>query len=144
MSFGGPKSFIFALLDAFFRCTIDIKRSSSIFSKKMRPVQAGDLSPGGGGTTGIQAQKSTICVLLGLLGRFFALPERASKMTSKKHRKKTENRGFWSPKPLPQPFQNPLKIEVPKNRQFCFHFGSNFDACCKSQHQKNVRPRSVL
>ena len=28
----------------------------------------------------------------GLLGRFFALPERASKMTSKKHRKKCENR----------------------------------------------------
>ena len=52
------------------------------------------LSPGGGGTTGIPRQKSTISVLLGLLGRFFALPKRASKMTSKKHRKKCENRGF--------------------------------------------------
>ena len=65
-------------------------------------------------------------------------------MTSKKHRKKCENRGFGPPKPLPKPSQNPIKIEVPKNMQFFIDFGSNFDACCKSQHQKNVRPRSVL
>ena len=72
--------------------------------------------------TGIHVQKSTFCVLLGLLGRFFALPERASKMTSKKHRKKTENQGFWSPKTLPKSFQNPFQIEFPKNMQFFIDF----------------------
>ena len=65
-------------------------------------------------------------------------------MTSKKYRKKYENRRFWPPKPIPKPFQNPFKIEVPKNLQFFIDFGSNFDACCKSQHQKNMRPRSAL
>ena len=65
-------------------------------------------------------------------------------MTSKNHRKKCGNQGFWPPKPLPKPSPNPLKIDVPKNMQFFIDFGSNFDACCKSQHQKNVRPRSVL
>ena len=65
--------------------------------------------------TGIRHQISTISVLLGFLGRFLALPEHASKMTSKKHRKKCENQGFWSPQTLPKPFQNPFKIDVPKD-----------------------------
>ena len=82
------------------------------------------LSPGGGGMTGNRHQKSTISVLLGLLGRFLALPERASKTTSKKHRKKRENRGFWPSKPLPKPFQNPIKTEVPKNMQFLSAFST--------------------
>ena len=73
-----------------------------------------------------------------------ALPERASKTTSKKHRKKRENRGFWPPKPLPKPFQNPIKTEVPKNMRFVIDFGSNFDACCKSRTSKFMRPASVL
>ena len=102
------------------------------------------LSPGGGGMTGIRHQISTISVLLGLLGRFLALPERASKTTSKKHRKKRENRGFWPPKPLPKPFQNPIKTEVPKNMRFFIEFCSNFDACCKSRTSKFMRPASVL
>ena len=67
-----------------------------------------------------------------------------SKFTSKKCRKKCENRGFWPPKPVPKPSQNPIKIDVPKNMRFFIDFGSKFDACCKSQHQKNVRPRNVL
>ena len=96
------------------------------------------------GTTGNQVQKSTFCVLLGLLGRFFALPKRAAKTTSKKHRKKRENRGFWPPKPLPKPFQNPIKTEVPKNMRFVVDFGLNFDACCKSRTSKFMRPANVL
>ena len=67
------------------------------------------------GTTGNQVQKSTFCVLLGLLGRFFALPKRAAKTTSKKHRKKCENQEFWSPKTLPKSAQNAFKIDIPKN-----------------------------
>ena len=58
--------------------------------------------------------------------------------------KKCENRGFWPPKTLPKPSQNLSKNDVPENMQFFINFCSNFDACCKSQHQKNVRPRSVL
>ena len=78
------------------------------------------------GTTGNQVQKSTFCVLLGLLGRFFALPKRAAKTTSKKHRKKCENQEFWSPKTIPKPSQNAFKIDVPKNidffEVFCYSF----------------------
>ena len=70
------------------------------------------------GTTGNQVQKSTFCVLLGLLGRFFALPKRAAKTTSKKHRKKCENQEFWTPKTLPKSAQNAFKIDIPKNMQF--------------------------
>ena len=33
-------------------------------------------------------------------------------LTSKKHRTKCENQGFWPPKILPKPFQNPSKIDV--------------------------------
>ena len=51
---------------------------------------------------------------------------------------------FWLPKTLPKPSQNLSKNDVPENMQFFINFCSNFDACCKSQHQKNVRPRSVL
>ncbi len=63
---------------------------------------------------------------------------------SKKRSQKCENRGFWLPKPNPKPSQNRLKIDVPQNMQFSIDFCSNFDVCSKSQHQKNVRPRSVL
>ena len=37
-----------------------------------------------------------------LFFRFFALAKRTSKMSSKNHRKKCENRGFWPPKTLPK------------------------------------------
>ena len=67
------------------------------------------------GITGAQLQKIAFCVLLAHLGRFFRLSNCACKMTSKKHRKKCENQGFWPPKPLPKPFRNPSKIEVPKD-----------------------------
>ena len=82
------------------------------------------LSPGGGGITGIRHWICAFCVLLGLLGRIFALPKRAAKTTSKKHRKKCENRGFWPSKTIPKPSQNPLKIEVPKNMWFFIDFCS--------------------
>ena len=78
------------------------------------------------GITVAQLQEIAFCVLLAHLGRFFRLPKRAWKMTSKKHRKKCENRGFWPPKPLPKPSQNPLKIEVPKNMQFVIDFCAIF------------------
>ena len=61
--------------------------------------------------TGIRHQISTISVLLGFLGRFLALPYCASKTTSKKHRKKRENQGFWPPKPLPKLSQNRAFLE---------------------------------
>ena len=81
--------------------------------------------------------------------RFYAFPLfflnfNLHRFLSKKYRKKCENQGFGPPKPLPKPFQNPSKNDVPENMQFFIDFCSNFDACCKSQHQKNVRPRSVL
>ena len=79
-----------------------------------------------------------------IFDRIFRLPKCMSKFTSKKCRKMSENRGFWPPKTLPKPPQNAFKIDVPKNMRFFIDFCSNFDACCKSQHQKNVRPRSVL
>ena len=47
------------------------------------------------GITGAQLQKIAFCVLLAHLGRFFRLSNCACKMTSKKHRKKCENQGFW-------------------------------------------------
>ena len=59
-----------------------------------------------------------------LLGRFFALPKRASKMTSKKHRKKCENQGFWPPKTLPKSFQNTSEIDVLKNMRFLRTFST--------------------
>ena len=74
------------------------------------------------GTTGNQVQKSTFCVLLGLLGRFFALPKRAAKTTSKKHRKKCENQEFWAPKTLPKSIQNAFQIDVPQNLHFFIDF----------------------
>ena len=45
---------------------------------------------------------------------------------------------------IPKRGQNPFKIDVPKNMRVFTDFCSIFAACCKSQHQKNVRPRSVL
>ena len=82
--------------------------------------------------------------MLGSFFRFFGLRKNCWKNASKKHRKKCENQGSWPPKTVSKPSQNPSKIDVPKNMQFFIDFCSNFDACCKSQHQKNVRPRSVL
>ena len=76
--------------------------------------------------------------------RFFGLPERASKTTSKKHGKKCENRCFWPPKTIPKSFQNASENDVPTNMGFFIDFGSNFAACCKSRTSKFVRPRSVL
>ena len=74
--------------------------------------------------TGIRHQISTISVLLGLLGRIFALPKRAAKTTSKKHRKKCENQGFWPPKTLPKSIQNASENDVPTNMGFFSDFGS--------------------
>jgi len=49
-----------------------------------------------------------------------------SKITSKKHRKKRENQGFWPPKIYPKPTQNPFKIDVPKNMRFALDVRSIF------------------
>ena len=68
--------------------------------------------------TGNRRQKSATSVLGGLSGRFLTPPERASKMTSKKHRKNCENRGFWCPKTLPKPSPKPFQIDIPKNTWF--------------------------
>ena len=42
----------------------------------------------------------------GLFFRFFTFPSCNQNFASKKHRTKSENQGFWFPKPLPKPFQN--------------------------------------
>ena len=55
------------------------------------------------GTTANPTPKSGKVWFFRIFGRFFRLPKRAWKMTSKKHRKKCENQGFWPPKPLPKP-----------------------------------------
>ena len=39
-------------------------------------------------------------------------------------RKNRENHGFWPPKTLPKPSQNPFKIDVPKNIRFFIEFCS--------------------
>ena len=54
----------------------------------------------------------------------FVLPKRASKMISKKHRKKCENRGFWLPEAAPKTFQNASEIDVPTNMRFFSNFCS--------------------
>ena len=66
------------------------------------------------------------CVLLGLLGRFFAVLTRSSKTTSKKHRKK-----IWKSRILAS--QNPSKIlpkrlrnRCPKKHRNCHRFFSVF------------------
>ena len=76
--------------------------------------------------------------------RFFCLPKIFLFFASVFFRKNIENHGFGPAKTIPKPSQNAFKIDVPKNMRFFIDFCSNFDACCKSQHQKNVRPRSVL
>ena len=35
-------------------------------------------------------------------------------LSLKKHRKKLENKGFWPPKTVPKPFENPSQIDVPE------------------------------
>ena len=64
------------------------------FFRAIRPEVFFPLSfpfPSGLGITGAQRQKIAFCVLLAHLGRFFRLPNRTRKMTSKKHLKKCEN-----------------------------------------------------
>ena len=65
--------------------------------------------------------------MLGLLGRFFALLKRSSKMTSKKQRKKCENRGFgpfiWVSQKRPKTFPKWLQNGTPKKHlNCCFRF----------------------
>ena len=57
--------------------------------------------------------------LLGLQNR---LPKFISFFASIFYRKNCENHGFWPPKTLPKPSQNPLKIDVPKNMRFFMDF----------------------
>ena len=76
--------------------------------------------------------------------RFLSLPKIILFFASIFSRKNRENHGFWPPKTLPKPSQNPLKIDVPKNMRFFMDFCSIFVACCKSRTSKFMRPRSVL
>ena len=68
--------------------------------------------------TGIQSLNLLLLRFRACQIDLFALPECASKTTSKKHRKKCENQGFWPPQTLPKPIQNASKNEVPKNIDF--------------------------
>ena len=60
--------------------------------------------------------------LVGHFFRFLLLSSRAPKITSKNHRQKCENQGFWPPKTPPKLSQNPSKIDAPKNMQFFIDF----------------------
>ena len=75
---------------------------------------------------------------------FCALPECASRTTSKKHRKNCENHRFWLPKTLPKSIQNASKIDVSKNMRFFMDFCWFLVACCKSRTSNFMRPRNVL
>ena len=90
------------------------------------------------GITGAQLQKIAFCVLLAHLGRFFRLSNCACKMTSKKHRKKCENQGFWPPKTLPKPLQKPPKIDVPKKMRFFIDFCSKNTLLPKCRHRFRI------
>ena len=68
--------------------------------------------------TGIQAQDFATSILFGILGRFFAFLNGASKLTSKKHRKKYENKEFGPPS------QNSFKIEGPPKTMIFVHFST--------------------
>ncbi len=63
---------------------------------------------------------------------------RASKITSKKHRKKCENRGFWPPKTLPKAFQNACKIDVPTSMRFFSDFGSKKPLSQECRHRFRI------
>ena len=86
---------------------------------------------------------SAIC-FWGLKMRFFCLPKIVLFFASIFSRQNRENQWFWPPKTLPKPFQNPFKIDVPKNMRFFIEFCSKNALLQKCQHQKNMRPRSVL
>ena len=90
------------------------------------------------GTTANPTPKSGKVWFFRIFGRFFRLPNRAWKMISKKHRKKCENRGFGPPKTLPKPFQNPLKIEIPKNMRFFIDFCSKNLLPQKCRHRFRI------
>ena len=63
------------------------------------------ISPPGSAHSAGPAQNRNLFCFWALKTRFFRLPKRTSKMTSKNHRKKCKNRGFWSPKTIPKSFQ---------------------------------------
>ena len=78
--------------------------------------------PGSSPYTANPTPKSGKVWFFRIFGRFFRLPKRMSKLTSKKRRKKCENRGFRLPKSLPKPSRNAFKIDVPKNMRFFIVF----------------------
>ena len=63
--------------------------------------------------------------------QFKSLPKIITFFASIFSRKNRENHGFWPPKTLPKPSQNPLKIDVPKNMRFFIEFCSKM-LCCNS------------
>ena len=75
---------------------------------------------------------------------FVALPECASKTTSKKYRKNCGKHGFWPPKTVPKSIQNAYKIDVSKNMRIFIDFCCFLVACCKSRTSNFMRPRNVL
>ena len=68
--------------------------------------------------------------LVGNFFRFLLLSIRAPKMTSKNHRQKSENQGFWPPKTLSKSFPNASEIDVPKNMRFSIDFLPIFVVFC--------------
>ena len=99
-----------------------------------------NLSPGAPRAPQTRPKKAEKFGFSKFLVDFFAFRNALQKRRRKNIEKNAKIKDFG----LPKPSQNRVKIDVPKNMRFFIDFCSNFDGCCKSQHQKNVRPRSVL
>ena len=63
--------------------------------------------------------------------RFLSLPKIILFLVSIFSRKNRENHGFWPPKTLPKPSQNPLKSDVQKTCDFSLNFVRKM-LCCNS------------
>ena len=79
---------------------------------------------------------TTLFSLLAIFVDFLAFQN--FKILIEKIPKKCENQGFRPPKTIPKPFQNPLKIDVPKNMQFFIDFCSKNALLPKCQHRFRI------
>ena len=70
--------------------------------------------------------------------RFSSLPTIILFFASIFSRKNRENHGFWPPKTLPKPSQNPFKIDVPKNIRFFIEFCSKYALLQQRRHRFRI------
>ena len=70
--------------------------------------------------------------------RFLSLPKIILFFASIFSRKNCENHGFWLPKTLPKPSQNPFKSDVPKNMRFFIEFCSKNALLQQRRHRFRI------